>query len=129
MCYIQAKYHTINYFKRDNMIKKTPFYTHEVLDEPIYFEFTDGVQAAIHVSDKTPLTFRTEYEHIDRILRIERLKNCKRKKAFSPVEHKELLQDRSCGMSIRELAKKYDKSTRTIQKYLKTSLGADEMDL
>lgn len=103
------------------MIKESPFYTHQVLDEPIYFEFQDGIKKAIHISDNTPLTLRSEYKQIEKLLRIQRLKNCKKKKAFSLEQHLHLLHDRENGLSIRELAMKYNKSTRTIQKYLKIS--------
>lgn len=101
------------------MINKRPFYTDDVLDEPIHFEFATGVLPAVYVSDKTPLTLRSEYQALDRLMRIERLKNCRRKQAFSSSTHKFLLSDRASGMSIRQLAIKYNKSTRTIQKYLR----------
>lgn len=103
------------------MIKKNRFYTKEVLDEPIYFEFTDGIKKAMYISDNTPITLRKEAKELEKLLRIERLKNCNRKKAFSTEEHNKLLQDRECGLSIRQLAMKYNKSTRTIQKYLKVN--------
>lgn len=101
------------------MLKNNPFSTVDVLDEPIYYEFENGVQQAVYIKNRQPLTLRSEYPDLDRLMRIERLKNCKRKQAFSSTTHKLLLTDRENGMSIRQLANKYDKSTRTIQKYLK----------
>ena len=54
-------------------------------------------------------------------LQAESLKSLKRKQAFNIRSHIELQRDRESGMSIRDLAKKYNKSTTTIQKYLKMS--------
>lgn len=84
-------------------------------------------------SDKTPVTFRSAYPQLKKILeplaqeeekklRLERLNSeeSKRKKlAFKGEKLENLKQDRKNGMSIRKLADKYNCSTRTIQKYLK----------
>ena len=52
-------------------------------------------------------------------IRVKRLLAAKRKIAFNQDEFTLLHSDRKSGLSIRALAKKYNKSTRTIQKYLK----------
>lgn len=103
------------------MIDKTSFYTIDVLDEPIHYEFSDGVKRVNYINTDLPVTLRSEYNNLDKIMRIERLKNCRRKQAFSFNSVQLLHNDRLSGMSIRDLARKYNKSTRTIQKYLKIS--------
>ena len=52
-------------------------------------------------------------------LRINRLVSSKKKCAFNQETFMLLQSDRENGISIRALAIKYNKSTRTIQKYLK----------
>lgn len=44
------------------MIKKTPFQIEEVLDENIYYNFTDGVKPTIWENDKTPITLKSIIE-------------------------------------------------------------------
>lgn len=109
------------------------------LDWQIYFAKTNDCKDTENaspfewISDKSPLTFRSAYPQLKKILeslaqeeekklRLERLNSeeSKRKKlAFSGDKLNKLKQDRKAGMSIRALANKYNCSTRTIQKYLK----------
>lgn len=45
------------------MIKKTPFYMHEILDETMYFSFkADGITATHWIKDKEPITLRSIIE-------------------------------------------------------------------
>ena len=69
--------------------------------------------------DGSPVTIADMVKEEEKGLRIQRLKSKRKMKAFNPVTLYFLHRDRLNGMSIRALARKYDKSTRTIQKYLK----------
>ena len=73
-----------------------PYYAHELAE--IYFQ---------------------QQEKKRRIERLNSDESKSKKLAFKGEKLDKLKQDRENGMSIRELANKYDCSTRTIQKYLK----------
>lgn len=49
------------------MIKKTPFFIHEILDEDLHFSFkVEGIAAAHWIKDKEPITLRSIIDrHID----------------------------------------------------------------
>lgn len=91
----------------------------ELLDEPLYFDI-EGTPTGIvfNDSDREPLTLRTMYPHLQKI----KLQELPRKKAFTDSEILQLHSDRGAGASIRTLARKYNKSTATIQKYLKVEV-------
>lgn len=78
----------------------------------------DGVDI-VYTKDNSPVTIADMVREEEKRLRTQRLKSKRKKKAFNLKDLYLLHLDRSKGMSIRELARKYDKSTRTIQKYLK----------
>lgn len=95
----------------------------EMLKEQLAFETSSGLMHIIHFGTNKPFY---AYELVDACLKkdfdniqAEKLKSLPRKKAFTDTSLYNLHIDRLNGMSIRELARKYNKSTRTIQKYLK----------
>lgn len=74
----------------------------------------------VYTEDNSPVTIADMVREEEKRLRVERLKSKRKKKAFENNDRLcSLHKDRSEGMSIRELALKYNNSTRTIQKYLK----------
>lgn len=101
-------------------MSKRTYSLEDRMDKQIYIlDDTGTPMPLVYSKTNEPVTLRSEYEFLDEKLRHERLKNARRKHAFSHKELFYLHQDRNNGMSIRELARKYNKSTATIQKYLK----------
>lgn len=95
----------------------------EMLKEQLAFQTSNGLTHIVHGSSGKPyyaheLAEAYLNQEFDRV-QAQKLKDLPRKKAFNSEELYLLHKDRSDGMSIRELALKYDHSTRTIQKYLK----------
>lgn len=72
----------------------------------------------IYTKTKKEVLIKDIVREEERKIRIAKM-HSKRKCAFNQNELILLQQDRNNGMSIRSLATKYNKSTRTIQKYLK----------
>ena len=95
----------------------------EILKEQLAFETSKGLAHIVHAHTVKPyyayelaeVYLKREFEK----LQSEKLKSLPRKKAFTDLELLEMVSDRERGLSIRQLARKYNKSTATIQKYLK----------
>lgn len=95
----------------------------EMLKEQLAFETSSGLTHIVHFGTNKPfyahelieICLKKDFDKIQ----AEKLKSLHRKKAFTDASLYNLHVDRLNGMSIRELARKYNKSTRTIQKYLK----------
>lgn len=68
----------------------------------------------IHVDNKEPYYVYELLKNVN-INNINKNKRC----AFTQNELNDLHKDRATGLSIRKLALKYNKSDKTIQKYLK----------
>lgn len=73
----------------------------------------------VYIKNNKPVIIADMVREEEKKMRVERLKKNKKKKAFYGLGLLDLHRSRANGMSIRKLALKYDKSTRTIQKYLK----------
>lgn len=91
------------------------------------YSIDDMLKMQIHVTDKNgkaiPIVHHGTNEpyyiyELVKNLNIRNLNKNKRR-AFDQKNLDQLHDDRANGMSIRELSFKYQKSTRTIQKYLK----------
>ena len=75
----------------------------------------------VYAKTNTPVKIKDMVREEEKKLRIKRLTSKRKKLAFAGEKLESLQNDRKIGMSIRQLANKYDCSTRTIQKYLKAS--------
>ena len=73
----------------------------------------------VYIKTKENVVIADMVREEEKNIRVKRLVGSKRKCAFNQSELELLHGDRKNGMSIRILAIKYNKSTRTIQKYLK----------
>lgn len=73
----------------------------------------------VYVETGEPVKIKDMVQEEEKDLRIKRLMSKRKKLAFSGEKLDNLKKDRADGMSIRQLASKYDCSTRTVQKYLK----------
>lgn len=95
----------------------------EMLQEQLGFMTSNGFTYIVHAGTGKPYYAYELAEWYAKIemkrLMKEHLKTVPRKKAFTEVQIEQLKHDREAGVSIRELARKYNKSTATIQKYLK----------
>ena len=95
----------------------------EMLQEQLHFQRADGTIAPIVHKETNEPYYAYELAEIyakrefKRLLG-EYLKSLPRKRAFDDNGIVALHEDRAKGLSIRELARKYNKSTSTIQKYL-----------
>lgn len=117
----------MTHFKEEDiMLKEKNSYGNwdisDTLEEQLYFETSEGIQPMIHGKynpneNDRPYLVKELIENYT----INKLRNLPRKKAFTDTQLQEMLNDRMQGMSIRNLAKKYNKSTTTIQKYIKAA--------